>query len=80
MCLAYLQECIINCYKYLSHAHTHTHTTTTTTTMIGKEYVCVLRLHSAIESETRLAKVTLNALADHALQTVSLSFPVYLPP
>lgn len=30
---------------------------TYTFNIIGKEYVCVLRLHSAIENETQLAKV-----------------------
>lgn len=57
-CVAQLQERAINWYKCLSHARTHCGT------IIGKEYVCVLRLHSAIESETQLAKVTLNVLTD----------------
>ena len=72
----------------LSCTHTHTPcgtttaitiTTTIAIAMIGKEYVCVLRLHSAIESETQLAKVTLNALI---VYTANNSIPSFfcIPP
>ena len=50
------------------------------TTIIGKEYVCVLRLHSAIESETQLAKVTLNVLTtNHYATPHSPLFPFLYP-
>jgi hypothetical protein len=62
----------------LSRAHTHIHRGVLTT--IGKEYVCVLRLHSAIESETELAKVILNAFADLHCNQFLPSFPVSPPP